>query len=98
MNSQHGKKRASALRFLENAAWRENYQISKGEVESVSTVAMFGELKSEHDLLFIIHQLRRAKLRGCVVIAGLRTSPSRQPLFRAARGRPSSRPPLPALR
>ena len=56
-------KTTSALRFLENAVWRKNYRVSDDEVASLSTIAMFGELKSERDLLFILNQLRRAKLR-----------------------------------
>jgi hypothetical protein len=63
VKSQNTGSRTSALRFLENPAWRKNYRVSDEEVESLSSVALLGEMKGERDLLFIINQLRRAKLR-----------------------------------
>jgi hypothetical protein len=63
VKSQKTGSKTSALRFLENPAWRQNYRVSDDEVASVSSVALLGEMKGERDLLFIINQLRRAKLR-----------------------------------
>jgi len=63
MKWQYTGSKTSALRFLENPAWRKNYRVSDDEVESLTSVALLGEMKGERDLLFIINHLRRAKLR-----------------------------------
>jgi hypothetical protein len=44
-------------------AWTENYRVTAEERESLSNVAMMGEVTCERDVLFILNQLRRARLR-----------------------------------
>jgi hypothetical protein len=44
-------------------AWVENYRVTAEERESLSNAGMMGEVVSERDVLFILNQLRRARLR-----------------------------------
>lgn len=41
----------------------ENYRVTAEEREFVSNTAMMGELTCERDVLFILNQIRRARLR-----------------------------------
>jgi hypothetical protein len=50
-------------RLFSDQRWIAEYRITPEEIESLSTVAMMGELKSEHDVLFVLNQIRRARLR-----------------------------------
>ena len=50
-------------RLSRDSRWIENYRIKPEEIESLSSLAMMGELKTEKDVLFILNQIRRAKLR-----------------------------------
>jgi hypothetical protein len=43
--------------------WLENYRVTPDEIESVRKIAMMGEVKCERDVLFILNQIRRARLR-----------------------------------
>ena len=40
-----------------------NYRVTPEERESLSNAAMMGEVTCERDVLFILNQLRRARLR-----------------------------------
>jgi len=59
------KERPESLidRLSSDKRWIENYRIKPEEIESLSSIAMMGELKTEQDVLFILNQIRRAKLR-----------------------------------
>lgn len=50
-------------RLFADRNWTENYRVTPEERESLSNVAMMGEVSSERDVLFILNQLRRARLR-----------------------------------
>ena len=50
-------------RLVSDKGWLDSYRVSKDEVESLSNIALMGELKSEKDVLFILNQIRRARLR-----------------------------------
>jgi hypothetical protein len=50
-------------RLFADRAWTENYRVTTEERESLAKVALMGEVKSEHDVLFILNQIRRARLR-----------------------------------
>ena len=50
-------------RLFSDAKWMENYRVTADERELVSNTAMMGELTSERDVLFILNQIRRARLR-----------------------------------
>ena len=50
-------------RLFADKNWTENYRVTPQERESLSNVAMMGEVSSERDVLFILNQLRRARLR-----------------------------------
>ena len=43
--------------------WAENYRITADERVALSNAAMMGEVTSERDVLFILNQIRRARLR-----------------------------------
>ena len=43
--------------------WTANYRVTQEEIDSLSNVAMLGEVQSERDVLFILNQIRRARLR-----------------------------------
>ena len=43
--------------------WTTNYRVTQEEIDSLSKVAMMGEVESERDVLFILNQIRRARLR-----------------------------------
>ncbi len=43
--------------------WLENYRVTPEEIESVRKIAMMGEVTCERDVLFILNQIRRARLR-----------------------------------
>jgi hypothetical protein len=66
-NRQRSKPSAGSRSIIErlfaDAAWTANYRVTAEERESLSNVAMMGELKSERDVLFILNQLRHARLR-----------------------------------
>lgn len=50
-------------RLFGDQRWIAEYRITPEELESLSTVAMMGELKNEDDVLFVLNQIRRARLR-----------------------------------
>ncbi len=50
-------------RLFGDQRWVAEYRITPEELESLSTVAMMGELKNEDDVLFVLNQIRRARLR-----------------------------------
>ncbi len=50
-------------RLFADKNWSENYRVTPQERESLSNVAMMGEVTCERDVLFILNQLRRARLR-----------------------------------
>lgn len=50
-------------RFLGDSRWVESYGITAEEMESLSSAVMMGELHSERDLLFILNEVRRARMR-----------------------------------
>jgi hypothetical protein len=50
-------------RLFSDKAWTENYRVTAEERESLSNLAMMGEVTCERDVLFILNQLRRARLR-----------------------------------
>ena len=50
-------------RLLSDPKWLENYRVTTEEREVVSNTAMMGELTCERDVLFILNQIRRARLR-----------------------------------
>lgn len=51
-------------RLFGDPKWIAEYRITPEELESISTVAMMGELKDEKDVLFVLNQIRRARLRA----------------------------------
>ena len=50
-------------RLFADKTWTENYRVTAEERESLSNAAMMGEVTCERDVLFILNQLRRARLR-----------------------------------
>ena len=50
-------------RLFADKAWVENYRITADERVALSNAAMMGEVASERDVLFILNQIRRARLR-----------------------------------
>jgi hypothetical protein len=50
-------------RLFADPIWAANYGVTPDERESLSNVAMMGEIASERDVLFLLNQLRRARLR-----------------------------------
>lgn len=50
-------------RLFADKTWIENYRVTAEERESLSNAAMMGEVSCERDVLFILNQLRRARLR-----------------------------------
>jgi hypothetical protein len=50
-------------RLFADKSWTSNYRVTKDEIDSLSKVAMMGEVESERDVLFILNQIRRARLR-----------------------------------
>jgi hypothetical protein len=50
-------------RLFADKIWAENYRITADERVALSNAAMMGEVKSERDVLFILNQIRRARLR-----------------------------------
>jgi hypothetical protein len=50
-------------RLFSDKAWVENYRITADERIALSNAAMMGEVASERDVLFILNQIRRARLR-----------------------------------
>jgi hypothetical protein len=50
-------------RLFADKAWIENYRITADERVALSNAAMMGEVGSERDVLFILNQIRRARLR-----------------------------------
>jgi hypothetical protein len=50
-------------RLFADRTWTENYRVTAEERESLSNAAMMGEVCSERDVLFILNQIRRARLR-----------------------------------
>lgn len=50
-------------RLFADQRWIENYRVTAEEREFVSNAAMMGELTCERDVLFILNQIRRARLR-----------------------------------
>jgi hypothetical protein len=50
-------------RLFADPVWTENYRITPEERIMLSNAAMMGEIASERDVLFILNQIRRARLR-----------------------------------
>ncbi|HXN86519.1 MAG TPA: hypothetical protein VN867_10625 [Candidatus Binataceae bacterium] len=50
-------------RLFADKTWTASYRVSQEEIDSLSNVAMMGEVQSERDVLFILNQIRRARLR-----------------------------------
>ncbi|HLI80602.1 MAG TPA: hypothetical protein VKV03_11505 [Candidatus Binataceae bacterium] len=50
-------------RLFADKVWAENYRITADERVALSNAAMMGEVASERDVLFILNQIRRARLR-----------------------------------
>ena len=50
-------------RLFADKTWTANYRVTQEEINSLSNVAMMGEVQSERDVLFILNQIRRARLR-----------------------------------
>jgi hypothetical protein len=50
-------------RLFADQSWTANYRVTAEEQESLSNAATMGEITCEHDVLFILNQLRRARLR-----------------------------------
>jgi len=50
-------------RLFADQSWIENYRITPDERVALSNAAMMGEVSSERDVLFILNQIRRARLR-----------------------------------
>ena len=50
-------------RLFADKIWAENYRITADERVALSNAAMMGEVTSERDVLFILNQIRRARLR-----------------------------------
>jgi hypothetical protein len=50
-------------RLFADKAWTDNYRVTAEERESLSNAALMGEVTCERDVLFILNQLRRARLR-----------------------------------
>ncbi len=50
-------------RLFADKIWAENYRITADERVALSNAAMMGEVRSERDVLFILNQIRRARLR-----------------------------------
>ena len=50
-------------RLFADKTWTANYRVTPDEIDSLSNVAMMGEVQSERDVLFILNQIRRARLR-----------------------------------
>jgi hypothetical protein len=64
MKHDNRESRAGVIdRLFADKNWTENYRVTAEERESLSNVAMMGEVSSERDVLFILNQLRRARLR-----------------------------------
>jgi hypothetical protein len=67
MATQHDKSPNGSQNVMErlfaDKTWTANYRITQEEIDSLSKVAMMGEVQSERDVLFILNQIRRARLR-----------------------------------
>ena len=50
-------------RLFADKIWTENYRVTDDERITLSNAAMLGEIHSERDVLFILNQIRRARLR-----------------------------------
>jgi hypothetical protein len=50
-------------RLFADKTWIQNYRITTEEKIVLSNAAMMGEISSERDVLFILNQIRRARLR-----------------------------------
>lgn len=50
-------------RLFSDPKWIANYRVTAEEREFVSNTALMGELTCERDVLFILNQIRRARLR-----------------------------------
>jgi hypothetical protein len=50
-------------RLFADKVWTTNYRVTAEEQETLSNAAMMGEVTCERDVLFILNQLRRARLR-----------------------------------
>jgi hypothetical protein len=50
-------------RLFADPVWTENYRITSDEKTMLANAAMLGEIASERDVLFILNQIRRARLR-----------------------------------
>jgi hypothetical protein len=50
-------------RLFADQNWIENYRVTADEKIALSNAAMMGEVSGERDVLFILNQIRRARLR-----------------------------------
>jgi hypothetical protein len=50
-------------RLFADRLWTENYRVTDEEKIMLTDAAMMGEVLSERDVLFILNQIRRARLR-----------------------------------
>jgi len=50
-------------RLFADESWTQKYRITADEKIALSNVAMMGEIYSERDVLFMLNQIRRARLR-----------------------------------
>jgi hypothetical protein len=62
-SKEQGTRPGIVERLFADQAWTENYRVTAEERESLSNAAMMGEVTCERDVLFILNQLRRARLR-----------------------------------
>ena len=50
-------------RLFADQIWTANYRVTPDERVALFNAAMMGEVRSEHDVLFVLNQIRRARLR-----------------------------------
>jgi hypothetical protein len=49
--------------LFSDKTWINNYRVTDDERESLSNAGLMGEVTCERDVLFMLNQLRRARLR-----------------------------------
>jgi len=50
-------------RLFADQNWIENYRVTADERVALFNAAMMGEIRCERDILFVLNQIRRARLR-----------------------------------
>jgi len=50
-------------RLFADQIWTTNYRVTADERVALFNAAMMGEVRSERDVLFVLNQIRRARLR-----------------------------------